>query len=221
VRLHPGEPGVCGQGYVSSVVLRFADGSGTVLAGLEDYIGTVAVDQGRVVNVSYVPSINSKLWGDYQTERPRLEKFRAIVATAARYGVFRVDKENAGSVADQIRYMKCIDPTLGVYAAYAYAEVGMSDKVLSVMSYMEGGLNTRLFDVALLAGTLGGGRPHPEVVPFCPMLSQGWNLLRVKGAAIPAAIEATADHLLPALWTTFDAAGMDLIFRAIDRREIC
>ncbi|MBI3301688.1 MAG: caspase family protein [Deltaproteobacteria bacterium] len=222
VRLHPGRMSSGGAGDVSSVVLRFADGSGTVLAGIENYIGTVVVDNGRVVDVSYVPSDNSYRWHEYAGERARLEKLRAIVATAARFGVFRVDRENASEIADQIRYLKSIDPTLGLYAAYAYAEVGLRDQVQSVMDYMKGDLSAMLFDVAMLAGTLAGpqaGSPYP-VVPFCPMLSQGWTLLRVKRAKVPPAAEEASNHLLPALWTTFDPTGINLILRAIHERRI-
>ena len=218
VRLYPRE--AIGAGSASSVALRFAGGSGTVLAGLRDYIGTVVVENGRVVNVSYVPSVNSEQWGDYMIERPQLEKLRAIVASAARYGAFRVDRENAGRIAGRIRAQKSIDPTLGLYAAYAYAEVGLSDKVEEVMYYMGHDLHASLFDVAMLAGKLAGSESQPYSVPFCPMLSQGWALLRVKRTRVPAIVEEAANHLLPALWTTFDSAGVILIFRGIQERRI-
>lgn len=221
VKLHPGQAGALGSGPASSVVLRFNDGSGTVLAGIEDYIGTVAVEDGRIVNVSYVPSDNSPRWDDYLLyARPRLEKLRAIAAAAARYGVFRVDRDNARKVGDQIRYLKSIDPTLGLYAAYAYTEVGLTDDVRSVLEAMENDLRVWIFDVGMLAGALaGGGSPLP-IVPFCPMLSQGWGLLRVKRTTVPPVVEEAAKHLLPALWTTFDSTGMDLIFRGIRERRI-
>jgi hypothetical protein len=222
VRLHPGRTSSGGAGNVSSVVLRFANGSGTVLAGIENYIGTVVVDNGRVVNVSYAPSDNSDRWHDYVVERARLERLRAIVATAARYGAFRVDRENASEIAGQIRYLKSIDPTLGLYAAHAYAEVGLRDEVQSVMDYMKGDLSAMLFDVAMLAGELAkprAGSPYP-VVPFCPMLSQGWTLLRVKRATVPPDAVEASNYLLPALWTTFDLTGMNIILRAIQERRI-
>jgi hypothetical protein len=220
VRLYPGQAGVLGQGHVSSVILRFDDGSGTVLAGFEDYIGTVVVENGRVVNVSYVPSENSYQWNRYMHKRPRLEKLRAITAAAARYGVFRVNRENAGSVASQIRYLKSIDPTLGLYAAYAYAEVGLSDEVNSVLRYMVDNLHAMIFDVGMLAGKLAGSKSDPVIVPFCPMLSQGWGLLRVKRTTVPPILEEAANHMPPALWTTFDSTGMDLIFKGIQERRI-
>src|SRR5207302_10066397 len=40
----------------SSVVVQFAGGTGTVLPVLPGFIGTVVVDNDRVVSVNYVPS---------------------------------------------------------------------------------------------------------------------------------------------------------------------
>ncbi len=205
VRLHPGPQSV------GSLILRFSDGSGTVLAAAKGYIASLVVDGGRVVNVGYVPSQNNWRWSDYQQQRVRLERLRTIVGASARLGVFQVERDKASSVADEIRYMKSIDPTLGLYAAYAYSDAGLGDKVRSVRAYMRRDLNADLFDVAILAGTLSGSRRGPPVVPFCPMLGQGWGLLRVRGVRLSQALLQAADHLRPALWTTFEPAGMDII----------
>jgi len=64
-----------------SVALRFDDGSGTVIAALKDFIANVVVDDGRVVNVSYLPSRAHFLWSTYNQERTRLENLHAVVAT--------------------------------------------------------------------------------------------------------------------------------------------
>ena len=39
----------------ASVVLQFSDGTGTVVAGLPGFIGTIVVDDRRIVSVNYVP----------------------------------------------------------------------------------------------------------------------------------------------------------------------
>jgi hypothetical protein len=214
VRLHPGPQ------RKGSLILRFADGSGTVLAAVEGYIGSVVVDDGRVVNVSYVPSANNVRWAFYEQQRPRLERLRATVAAAARFGVFHVDRDRASTVAGEIRYMKSIDPTLGLYAAYAYADAGLQDHVRSVQAYMREDLHADLFDVAMLADSLSRTRHGPPFVPFCPMLSQGWGLLRVKDVPLPHAVSEAADHLRSALWTTFEPAGMDIIEEAFHRGDL-
>ena len=54
------------------------------------------------------------------------------------FGVFRFDgsKETrtraTTAMADRIRVLKSIDPTLGVYATYAYHDAGLRDKMESV-----------------------------------------------------------------------------------------
>jgi len=115
--------------------------------------------------------------------------------------------------------LKGIDPTLGIYAAYAYADAGLTDKVASVRSYMRGDLGTDLFDVAMLSGALSGrvptGRGPEGVMPCCPMLSQGWGLLRVKDVRLPEPLVAARDHLRVSLWMTLDRAGMQIVERAL------
>ncbi len=205
-----------------SILIRFADGSGTVLAGLAGYIGTVTVDDGRVINVSYTPSDNSDRWDYYNTERQRVEELRSIVASASRYGAFRVDRSGASVIADQIRYAKSIDPTLGLYAAYAYSEVGLRDETRSILNYMQADIQARLFDVALLADDpiLLGDHGPSSIVPFCPMLSQGWAFLRVRRTVPPVAVTEAGRHLLPALWTTFSPAGIDVLTKAIQEGSV-
>jgi hypothetical protein len=74
-------------------------------------------------------------------------------------------------------------------------------------------LGVDLFDVAMLAGALSEGRrdvEHP-LAPFCPMLSQGWALVRAWGVVLAKEVDAARDHLRNALWTTFEPKGMDIL----------
>jgi hypothetical protein len=206
-----------------SVALQFADGSGTVLVALRDFIATVLVNDGRVISVSYIPSRDGDRWAAYQSERDRLDELRATVATSAVFGQFRIDgvtnkrKESAEQLADRIRVLKGLDPTLGLYAAYAYAQAGLIDKVRSVRSFMRSDLGTDFFDLALLS-TSASERPavhDPQSPPHCPVLSQGWNLLRAKGVNLQRDYERARDHLRDALWTTFDEAGMSIVRNSV------
>lgn len=213
----------CGSQPACSVAIRFADGTGTVLAVLKDFIGNIAVSSGGVSNVTFDPSRSNWRFGDFAAERERLSSLRANVATSARYGVFRFDgtrsqrSSQAEQLADKIRVLKGFDPTLGLYAAYAYWEADLMPKVQSVREYMRGDLNVDLFDIAMLSNVLAGRQPDQDsrVAPFCPMLSQGWGLLRVKRVEMPGMLVEARDHLLPALWTTFDERGMDIVTSAL------
>lgn len=204
---------------VGSLILRFTDGSGTVLAIINGYNASIVVEDGRVVNVSYLPTFASGRWNADQ-EQWRLDELRVKVAAAARSGVFHVDRDSADSLAREIRYLKSVDPTLGLYAAYAYGDADLQDDVLSVQRAMENDLSANLFDVVMLAGRLSQARRELPVVPFCPMLSQGWGLLRALGVQLPQHISRAGAHLRPALWTTFEPVGMDMIENAYHTGEL-
>lgn len=216
IRLHPVKR------VPASVVIRFADGSGTVVAALPGYIGTIVADKGRVVSVIYDRSDSP--FGD-MPEVKRLDELRSLVATSARFGVFRISgsgperQQRAEALADKIRMLKAIDPTLGIYAAYAYSDADLIEKVVSVEHYMADDIGGRIFDVTLLANELSGIQvtPGSGIAPFCPALSQGWGLLRVLGVELHPLIDKARDHLTPALWTTFQPAGMDYVMEAIEK----
>lgn len=203
------------RGRAASALIQFADGSSTLVAALHGFAGNIAVARNGVINVSYVPR-----HGGYDARR--LVELHASVATAARFGVFRIEREegggrNAGArLADTVRMMKDVDPTLGLYAAYAYSEAGQQRGVASVRGIMRGDLGFDLFDTAMLSGALAKKEATLRTcAPFCPMLSQGWALLRVNNVELPKEIEALRDHLRPALWTTLERQGTQLLLDAL------
>ena len=197
----------------ATVAIRFQDGTGTVVAGLRDFVGNISVTDGLVSNVSY----------DEFGVPPQdfVRHLRATVAAAAQLGVFRIrgygkDRtRQATELGHTLRMGKMYDPTLGLYAAYAYNEAALVEMVRSVEQHMRNDLNANLFDVAMLAGDLTGGDLPDDVVPRCPMLSQGWNLLGVRDVQLPETYKKAQAYLLPALWTTFDPPGMDLVMQAL------
>jgi outer membrane protein OmpA-like peptidoglycan-associated protein len=205
-----------GNRRAGSVALQFADGSGTVIAALANFIGTVAVEREGVINVSYVPAQDSDRWSAYQRELLHLDRLRAAVAAAAKFGAFRVKNESeAARLADEVRVDKNIDPTLGIYAAYAYDQAGIHDQVLSVSAFMRENLGADIFDVAMLSDSLTVNEVNAErVAPFCPTLSQGWNLIKLKQIHLSPVVTEGGKHLLPALWTTFDRNGMAIIMNS-------
>jgi hypothetical protein len=213
--------GDSGRNDPRSVFVRFADGSGTVVAALPRYWAVVSVDEGAVASVSYIPSRGHFLRGDYDSQRERIDALHAAVATAARFGVFRIEggresrAQAAAQLAGRVRMMKGADPTLGIYAAYAYADAGLPRQVTSVRDFMRGDLGGDVFDVAMLADSLNQKLAvEPVVTPPCPMLAQGWNYLRIKEIRLTPAFEFARDHLKQSLWTTFTSTGMQRIMEA-------
>src|SRR5262249_16818963 len=147
-----------------TVGVLFEDGSGTVIAALPGFIGTLVVEGGRVTGLTYAPSRNSARWSEYNDASNRVDKLRALVSTAVKFDGFQIEGDRqtrtaaAERLADQIRVLKGIDPTLGIYAAYAYADANLTEQARSVSSIMRGDLDVDLFDVALMAGVLSGRR---------------------------------------------------------------
>jgi hypothetical protein len=175
------------------------------------------------VNVSYVPSQNSPIWNEYESERASTERLRAIAATAARHGMLAVARDEAKNFADRVRQMKRYDPTLGIYAVVAYADLGLRDDAESVQDYMRRDLDADIFDIALLAGTMKKYLKNNwdlPTVPFCPMLSQTWSFLRPRGVELPSVLAQAGHHRRSALWTTFEAEAMSLLREAAKLGEL-
>ena len=208
-----------------TVALVFGDGSGTVLAALPGFIGLVTVESGNVASVAYSPSRDSDLWVEYEKVGKRIDELRALVVTSAKYGAFRIegDRESRTAairrLADKTRVGKAVDPTMGIYAAYLYADANVPEALRSLQSYMRSDLGVDLFDVALLADSLSGRRVEVSlnamVVPFCPMLTQGWQLLRVREVTLADNVQQARRDLQPGLWTTFGPRGMEFIRLAV------
>lgn len=208
-----------------SVALEFEDGSGTVIAGLRGYVATVVVDKGRVTSVSYEQARYGAGLGTSPSGNDSIKQLHALVATAAKFGVLRVDgppevkARNAAQLADALRMGKLFDPTLGIYAAYAYAEAALPEQIRSVHDIMKSEIGIELFDVSLLADVLSGDQRVGAQAPFCPMLNQGWQFLSVRNVTLSSELAGIQNHILPSLWTTFDPEGMSIIKSALGPRS--
>lgn len=196
-----------------SVAIRFADGSGTVVAAIRDHRSVVTLSDGVVLDVSYDSRFED------QFSKQRLAAIRATVAAANEQGLFRFEgnfeerNRKAERFADQVRTGKSDDPTLGIYAAYAYTSAGLSKKARSVDDFMRSDLGISVFDVYLLSRPIAenGEFVDRNVVPFCPMMTQGWNYLQTRGIKVPEVVERARRYLLPSPWTAFSREGMDIL----------
>lgn len=205
------------QGTVSSIGVEFDDGRSTVFAALPGYIGHVLVDDRGVANVNYVPSGQNPRWEQYATRKAKIDRLRAMVALAIDGERFRIRSPSEGAaLAARIRMSKGEDPTLGLYAAYAFSQAGDEVNVVDVMRFMRLDLGADLFDVRLLASRqLDALGPKPPVVPFCPMLTQTWSLLASRNVERASELQRLIPHLRNSLWTTFAAGAADEVFRLI------
>jgi len=203
------------DGSSGSIVLRFENGNGTCLTALPGYIGAVTVEDGRVVNVSYTPARNSSRWTDYMYQQSEVEKRRAFVAVAARRGILKIERDRAESFGNYVRQLKVLDPTLGIYAAYAYGQVGMIDQVEGVFDWMAMDKEVPVpFDVALLANRLEN-QTEVRIAGRTPMLTQGWALLH-EGLPVSKNLLQASNYTLPSLWTTLSAEGVAFLMEMLN-----
>jgi pentatricopeptide repeat protein len=211
VRLHP-RAGVDSR-RPSSIVLQFDGDTGTILPVLPGFIGTVVVDRRSVISVSFVPAAGTSRFPSYEQRAPDLEAMKAFAAVASRKGRFEIEREHAAAFADRIRQDKGIDPTMGLYAAYAYAQAGRFEDAYSVFTYMrQDEIELPIpFDVVMLAlrhQPNALAEPFVRVAPFAPMLAQGWSLLLPRDPMHLPVHAALRPHLVPALFTTLTREGV-------------
>ena len=120
------------------------------------------------------------------------------------------------TLAKRMQLAKGVDPSLALYAAYAYDALQRSELIDEMRTYMVRDLGLTFFDIALLSG----GFKRQRIVPPFPMLSQGWPLLSAYRLQLPSRLRGVEQHRLPSLWTLFDKAGVRVVETAIMMREI-
>ena len=194
------------DGHGGAVAVMFADGTGTILPVLAGFGTHVTVDEGGIHDIRFNPT-GEQFMDDY------LLALRGLAAEAIRAGALRFEggqeerRSAAEAFAGTVRMQKRADPTLGLFAAYAYSNALILDGAKSVHKIMLDDLGIDLFDAAMLAGVLDNACPATKVVPPFPMLRQGWELLAAKGVTLAPALMEIRPRLTEALWTTFDADG--------------
>ena len=184
----------------ASVLLELADGRAVVLPALRDFVGTLTLKDGDLVNVAYEPSDPSRR-SDYLFQREELATLRGVVASSVHRGVFRLERTDAPRLTERIRMLKALDPTLALYAAYSYHRLGNPELIREMENVLLADLGVSFFDFAMLADR--ETMTKPALVPFVPMLAQGWSLLGAFGADTPLLRELRGHVSSRSLWTVF------------------
>jgi Caspase domain len=189
--------------HPANVLVEFDNGTTALIPALPDHITDITVHDREIVAVSfespYGPS--SKL--------DEIRQVRAVVAASVRQGRFRL-ADNGLDVARGLQVLKGEDPALAVYAAYSYYEMQAHERTQQMNDALLDQLNGyMLFDVALLAGYLNQRMPQHTVLPFVPLLVQGWELLDSLGIDELEWFERVRPMVLPSLWTVFDISARD------------
>jgi hypothetical protein len=206
----------------ASVLLVLEQGTGVLLPALPDFIAVLTVEEGELVDVAYEPSDNSWRWQEYVQRAPEIRQLRSLAASSMAQGVFRLEGEDALEVARRMQIAKGIDPTLAVYAAYAYNDLQRRDLIRQMSGTMRGDIGAPLFDVALLAGELNRATITPETAVYSqiPLLAQGWALLSAFGVSLPPSLSELSRTLVPSVWTMFDEKGVRTIRNSFQRGDL-
>lgn len=121
----------------NSILIIFSDGTGVLLAVLPGFIGTIVVEDGRVITVNYTPyKWYTEESHPFSYAREEVEKRRAFIAVAARNGSFRIVDNQKLEGYGYWYMLQILGPTLGLYASYSYLQTGRIDDVQSILEQM-------------------------------------------------------------------------------------
>lgn len=209
----------------ANVAVRLSDGSAVMVPAFRDYItGLTFGTEGNLDDMWCEPSANTARWRAWRQSAREIGALRAVIAACSSLGVFRFDDPAKGiALLRRMREVKGLDPAMAVYAAYAFNERRMRGQVVEMQQYLDFDLQTRIFDVAMLAFTLGRERDAKaprEMYPCIPMLTQGWALLSPLEITLPGRLGELRRHLRPSLWTHFTAAAVDVLVETLTNREV-
>jgi hypothetical protein len=209
------------EGPVATALLRFDGGFGMAVPLIEGFVAAISCENGEVIDVAYEPSANSWRWEDYKAQAANVRSLRAVAAAASLHGRFRLDRADAARFAQRMQYAKGLDPTLALYAAYAYHDLQMIDRIDQMSRYLRGDIGASLFDIELLRRSLVGTTVTPAnmIAPFFPLLSQGWALLRANRVKLHPALSGIEDSMRDSVWTTFNYAGLEKVKDALASGE--
>ncbi|WP_165504937.1 caspase family protein [Rhizobium leguminosarum] len=211
----------------AEVLVEFEGQSFSVLPVIKGFITNVAWGPTGIASVTFVPSSNAPRWSEYAVSRDRIDELHAIIASASTLNGFRIEgnpetrERRAEAMADDIRLGKSVDPTLGIYAAYAYAQAGLERKVQSVANFMRSDLEFEFFDLAMLAewrARAEGGTLRSTLFPLWPMLAQGWEYLLPYQMSTDYSLQELRPFLLPSLWTTLGPQAKLRVRQIIETR---
>ncbi|MGO4361427.1 caspase family protein [Terrabacter sp. RAF57] len=208
VRVHQERGGAC------NVLLEFDNGSVAMLPAIGEFIGGLLFDEDELVDVSYEPALYTSLRPAYEDRLRDLRRLRSVIAAATRQGVFHLeDEESAGALARQMQVQKSLDPSLALYATYAYHDLSRRRPRLDEMRrVLSRELGVVWYDLAMLTSGRGSSlddEPNAAILtsPMYPALSQGWALARARQAGDQELLARLSPHLMSSPWSIFAATA--------------
>ncbi|MGC4040071.1 MAG: caspase family protein [Flavobacterium sp.] len=219
---------------VDTALIILKNGQSIPVAILNEFIGTLVFDESKLLTINYTPSSYNEKFEEFQRNKIEIDFARAFIASAAAEGldyekVFQhefndegnFEYNNAGSF---LRKNKSLDPSLGLYAAYAFLQSGNVKKIESIYNYIKNEGDDIIFDIAMLAGKKPSNKrlfsANYKIRSFCPMLSLGWAYRSKFDSGTRPEILDAAKYLVPGLWTTFEKEGTQILKKLIQNRRL-
>lgn len=200
-----------------SVLLRFDRAGAALIPAIQGFIAGLTFNEGELVDIAYEPSTNSWRWNMFNSRAMEIRALRAVASSASQHGRFRLDQPDSDQIAQQMQYAKGVDPTLSVYAAYAYNDLQYTDRIRQMSDYLRGDIGLTFFDLALLGRLILDKpiKPNDGIVPFVPLLSQGWALLNANRVRLHPALKGIESSVRDSLWSLFDDGGFKKLSAAL------
>lgn len=216
VRLH------LGNNPCASVLLKFDNHACAVVPAIRGYLAALTFEEQELVDVAYEPASTNRRWREFQKKMHELRRLRAVIAAATQNGYFRLEADDAFGLARRMQYEKGIDPTLSVYAAYAYYDLQRRDIIQEMAGYLRDDIGMALFDLLLLGRRLVGKelKPQDQIVPFFPLLSQGWALLNANRVKRHPVLKSIEPRMKSSLWTLFEEGAFDPLRQTMAQGEV-
>jgi hypothetical protein len=210
------------EGPAASVVVTFEGGEGTLVPCMPGFITGLTVQDGELVDIACEPCATNWRWDEYAKRADEIRLLRGVASSSALHGRFQLDSDVAGDLARKMQYAKSIDPTMGVYAAYAYYDLQTVGRIDEMSNALRSDLGVSLFDVELLARKLVGRQVTVDdpIIPFVPLLSQGWHLLKAHGIRLHPALDGIERTMRDSLWSLFGSDGVEQLRNALLTKEV-
>jgi hypothetical protein len=208
----------------ASVVLRFNGNFGTVIPAIPGYLAALTFEGAELIDVAFEPSANTGIWKEYAVRAEEIRTLRGIAASASQHGRFRLDNaSDALSIAKKMQFAKSVDPTLSLYAAYAYHDLQETQRIRTMADFLRNLLNgSTFFDLALLGRLLIDKTVDRQsgCIPFTPMFSQGWPLLRAHRVHLDPALNGIERTLRDSVWSLFNGDGVEMLRNSLLSRRV-
>jgi hypothetical protein len=173
----------------------------------------VVFEEDKLISVNYYPT-KPHLYAEIDFYEIDVNRRKACILLAAENGIFQGSEE----LGNYLRWLKRLDPILGLFAAYAYFQKGKFQDVQSVFQYMLNDDNPVLFDVEMLNTlSIHNQESRELLIKALPTLTEGWSYLKLFESH---PFKKLMTQLGEGLWTNFNRDGLHYLKKHFNYRKV-